>query len=59
MTKQQIKWASQHDWYVRAYDDGSIEVCETCSLTDDTHYTQWEIRQIIHDWQELRDWAGY
>lgn len=54
LTPSQIKWASQHDWFVEAY-DGFI-ACWDVS----THRGQTS-RTIVyhHDFAKLRDWAGY
>jgi hypothetical protein len=52
MTEQQIKWASEHDWFVSC-DGGTIIVADRYS--DGT--------EIIMPWllsfRELREWAGY
>ena len=55
MTKQQIKWASGHDWFVADNMDGSIEVLDICTHNGQT------IRAVacFNDFAELKAWAGY
>ena len=52
LTEGQIRWASEHDWFVRREGDG-IVVADRYS--DGT--------EIIVEWhlsfRELREWAGY
>lgn len=53
LTPNQIKWAAQHDWFVKDNGDHTITVADRYS--DGT--------EIIMTWHltfaELRDWAGY
>lgn len=52
----QIEWASKHDWFVRAYADGSILVRDIWIENGKTH-------NVLNVWRDsfaaLRDWAGY
>ena len=56
LTAAQIEWASRHDWFVRAYADGSILVRDIWTENGKTH-------DKLNVWREsfaaLRDWAGY
>lgn len=53
MTEQQVKWASQHDWYEGAcseeYNTYYITVYD--SVLDDN--------VTFDNFQELKEWAGY
>ena len=50
MTKQQIKWASQHDWYV----------CHSDILKRVTVWEQETMQTVCFtDFKELKTWAGY
>ena len=50
MTKSQIKWASEHDWFIKDNFDGSILVRGEYEGDDNFN---------ISDFNELRDYAGY
>lgn len=50
MTRLQIKWASQHDWFVFAdYDNGTV-----CVLNENGTRFVW-----TQSFAALRTWAGY
>ncbi|MDE2026892.1 MAG: hypothetical protein KGJ07_10500 [Patescibacteria group bacterium] len=55
MTKQQQKWAAQHDWYLGA-DGNSVLVDEVLVCRDGTVV---QSEKSFTDFQALRDWAGY
>lgn len=51
MTKQQINWASEHDWFLAVSKDG-----QGVEVRDDMEQDKWiEIR----DFKQLKSWAGY
>jgi hypothetical protein len=51
-TAAQIKWASEHDWFVSVNDNGNI-VCRD-------EYWDGTSNIVVHNsFQDLRDWAGY
>lgn len=51
MNESQIKWASKHDWFLRAI-DGGIE-----ALDIDASYMP--VVLVFTDIEALREWAGY
>lgn len=55
LTKQQIAWAKQHDWY---YSDHlySVRVLERNVTESGIVYEEFK---TFHDFKELRNWAGY
>lgn len=59
MDKQQVKWAKQHDWFVRE------QVWEGISsvIVVERNYSEllghWEQELEFKHFNELRDWAGY
>lgn len=55
MTRQQIAWASQHDWFIADNTDGTIDVADIC-----THNGK-VIKAIacFSNFSELKAWAGY
>ena len=51
-TANQIKWASEHSWFVRVNENGNI-VCRD-------EYSDGTSNLVVHtSFQQLRDWAGY
>lgn len=55
ITQKQIKWASEHDWFVDANYDG-IQALERLVNVDGSVK---ESVVVFTDFKELRDWAGY
>lgn len=57
LTEQQIRWATDHDWFVGRNGDGSIMVRETLVYRDGT------VTRETFRWEQsfaaLRVWAGY
>lgn len=57
LTPRQIRWASQHDWFIRDNLDGTINVHE--------HYRDangdWLTRTLtwVSTFGNLKTWAGY
>lgn len=53
LTREQIAWAKQHDWFVADNGDGTITVADRYS----------DGFEVIMPWllgfRALRDWAGY
>lgn len=49
MSEQQVKWASQHDWFVKA-ENGVITVWEE----ETKSAIEW-----VGTFRQLREWAGY
>lgn len=55
MTKQQVKWASQHDWYIGDVEhDGYRAV-----LVRDYHPSGEYFVNTFSDFNKLKKWAGY
>lgn len=52
MTKQQMQWASGHDWFISASDTGHV-------IVQDWNEAGEAIPVTFQDYQELRVWAGY
>ena len=52
MTKRQIEWARQHDWFTWVREDGAVLVRD---YTEDGAQTF----RAFTDYRELRAWAGY
>lgn len=56
LTQNQIRWASQHDWFVADLGDGQIQVRDGWTLDG-------ELFEQVLSWTgtftELRAWAGY
>ena len=57
MTRQQIAWAEQHDWWLRSrlpapghFEGGSVVVRGECDEPDEVEFSSF---------RELREWAGY
>lgn len=50
MTQAQIRWASTHDWFIKANKDNSVTVRH--DMPDGEPL-------VFNDYQELKDWAGY
>lgn len=51
MTKDQIRWASEHDWFLRETSDGAGVICRGDAG---------ESEEVEHrDYRKLREWAGY
>lgn len=66
MNKQQVNWASQHDWFVKTvrcqvaeqYEFViGVEVREVLLKIEEGEYQE-EILNFT-DFKELREWAGY
>lgn len=59
MTASQIRWASQHDWFIAA--DGDPHTGLIAVVRDDWHDgAVWhEASARFDSFQELRAWAGY
>ena len=56
MSKQQIKWASQHDWFHADNGDGTITIVDRYTFNGVLH----EVFEIWDSgFKALRDWAGY
>lgn len=53
MTRQQIAWASRHDWFVSVDGDGIITVVDRYSDGTET------IMAWHRSFRALREWAGY
>ena len=51
MNEQQIKWASQHDWFIDARD--SVVLVAERYAGEPTKYIKFS------DFKALKEWAGY
>ena len=60
MNEKQVKWASQHNWFIYAqYENGTLYVQGAADVYDDNGNIV-EIDCIYtNDINELREWAGY
>lgn len=54
MNNNQIKWASKHDWFIKANGEGVL-VKDVVSVDGVAQESQIQ----IDDFQELIEWAGY
>jgi hypothetical protein len=61
MTKQQIRWASQHDWFLYEGIDGMSVVCRDYDshLCGNGEWHHDPITVTFSNFRELRVWAGY
>lgn len=57
MTKQQIQWAMQHDWY--SHSNGDVVYVIERVVHTDRHGVKTNAVKPFNDYQELRAWAGY
>lgn len=55
MTKQQIKWAEQHDWCICGLIDSVLVEDVMVDKNGFVHIEQKE----FNNYKELRNWAGY
>jgi len=55
MTKQQIKWASQHDWFIGEIEHGEYKAV----IVRDYHPSGKEFFPTYSDFDKLQKWAGY
>ena len=58
LTSTQIKWASQHDWFVRANAIGEIVVIDR-NVDIRTHLLSERVFIWKGTFRQLREWAGY
>lgn len=59
LTTRQIAWARSHDWFVRDNGDGSITCLDVWTNVNVEPRVWHEDEVRHHDFQALRDWAGY
>lgn len=62
LTKNQVKWASQHDWFMShgiIQTNGTVEWVEVIERTTDVHGLGETLYHTFRDFQELKQWAGY
>ena len=52
-TSAQIKWASQHDWYISGSESQIVGRATEYPSDDERHYA------TFTNFKQLRDWAGY
>lgn len=52
LSKAEIEWASQHDWFIRSSDQGYVIVRD---WTKDGK----EVPAMFQDFNKLKAWAGY
>lgn len=53
LTKQQMQWASQHDWFMRASESEGYVVVRDWDLAGN------EVAAYFSSFAKLRAWAGY
>ena len=54
MTKQEVRWVKQHDWYMSSYcEDGEWSVYVREDLTES------EPLDCFSDFESLKEWTGY
>lgn len=56
MTQSQIKWAAEHDWFIKA--DGGDVVVNEVIYNPDTDEEQ-EMIIVFSSFTDLKNWAGY
>lgn len=56
MTKQQIHWAKQHGWFLKARENGVVVVIDFVLFSDGSYRAR---QKEFTDYKELRAWAGY
>ena len=54
MTQANVRWASHHDWYIKA--GLTISGKPTVIVRDDLNANK---QKIFHNFKELTEWAGY
>ena len=59
LTEAQIKWASEHDWFVRRDGDQIIVADRWTEFRDGTANYVEIVMPWLLSFRELRDWAGY
>lgn len=60
MTKAQIKWAQQHDWFIRVDDVMGHQLVVARDFAANDATGQYEAQEVrFHDFKELAHWAGY
>lgn len=57
LTKEQIRWAASHDWFVADCLNGTIQVRDVVVWADG-HITE-DYITWTKSFRELREWAGY
>lgn len=57
LTPRMVIWASQHDWFVRDNNNGTVTVRDV--MYNPTTKDTTETLEVLGDIQALRDWAGY
>jgi hypothetical protein len=50
MSKNQVRWAMQHDWFVSAYELDGAYIVQACDGLE---------TETFADFDELYAWAGY
>lgn len=53
LTKQQIRWASQHDWFISEAEQGQSVIVR------DYHPSGEEFFPTYSNFEKLKQWAGY
>ncbi|MEJ0096176.1 MAG: hypothetical protein WDN46_23010 [Methylocella sp.] len=56
MTKQEIKWAASHDWFVADMGDGRVLVLDNSQLVTGQNVCEW---CSFSSFSALRNFAGY
>lgn len=59
MTKQEIKWASQHDWFSHSNGDVVYVIEHVADVTKPGELNWVETTKAFNDLEKLRNWAGY
>lgn len=57
MTRNQIEWAKQHDWFSHVEDQGLICCVDRQVCLDNGKVVETAV--FFTDFSELKDWAGY
>lgn len=52
LNKQQMEWASQHDWWIRSSSEGYVVVRDWDNAGN-------EVAAYFSSFAKLRAWAGY
>lgn len=59
MTKQQAIWASEHDWFVAAYETPAGWAVDACEVVVEHGNVVSHCNVQFSDYLALREWAGY
>lgn len=59
LTRGQVRWAQEHNWFVDWHMRDGVLCVLVSSPASNAAGEAWLDTREISDWQELRAWAGY